>query len=154
MTQRLLVSKYCIHLKQFFFNCVFFLIFSLSAVSCHFTLTTFKWRPRHANTLKPFKSCQEGLMCSPIHLNSLSDLSLTLYHVQTTGSTCKVEIRLRTLSWKPTFRIVWICCKSAPYGYSRNIFCLLRFHVQAIFCCWNFLTSEGEFQHLTLNLEA
>jgi hypothetical protein len=179
---------------------------------------------------------------------------------------------MRTLSWKPTFRIVWICCKSAPNGYSRNVFCFftvlcpsnllllkssdlwrwvpafdveyrgltwplsehqlffvrvawyqdwckltffcqfiwihyqtsdghyitfkrrgrhtklksrcvschgnllselfefvvnllqmasreivfvfLRFYVQAIFYCWLLLTSEGEFQHLTLNIEA
>jgi hypothetical protein len=61
---------------------------------------------------------------------------------------------MRILSWKPTFRIFWNCCKSAPNGYSRNIFCLLRFYVPAIFYCWNLLTSEGEFQHLTLNIEA
>jgi hypothetical protein len=46
---------------------------------------------------------------SPIHSNSSSDLSLTLYHVQTTVSPCKVENRLLFLSWKPTFRLVWIC---------------------------------------------
>ena len=42
-------------------------------------------------------------------LNSLSYLSLTLYPVQMTVSTCKVENILHMLSLIDNFRLVWYC---------------------------------------------
>jgi hypothetical protein len=109
---------------------------------------------QHFSVIDIYKSlCLYFNIFSSSRLTSLSDLSLTPYHVQKTGSTCKVENSLLISSWKPTFRLVWICWKSAWNGYSRNIFCLFRLYVQAICCCWDFLTSESEDRHVTLNIE-